>query len=125
MSKTSTPSDQPDLAENINGPSLVRMPDWAEGRLGRYHLYFADHKGSYIRLAYADALTEQDLRPAGEPVIDPVEAKKGEGLKFTAAFEVFPDVALGPVEELTIERAVCEINDADVDKMVETEPTMS
>ena len=73
-----------------------------------------------LRQSYADALNEQDLRPAGEPVIDPVEAKKGQGLKFTAAFEVFPDVALGPVEELTIERAVCEINDADVDKMVET-----
>ena len=73
-----------------------------------------------LRQSYADALNEQDLRPAGEPVIDPVEAKKGQGLKFTAAFEVFPDVALGPVEELTIERAVCEITDADVDKMVET-----
>ena len=33
------------------------MPDWIEGRLGTYYLYFADHKGSYIRLAYADRLT--------------------------------------------------------------------
>ncbi|TIO99576.1 MAG: hypothetical protein E5X72_32940, partial [Mesorhizobium sp.] len=38
---------------NINGPSLISMPDWAPGRLGAYHLYFADHGGSYIRLAYA------------------------------------------------------------------------
>lgn len=45
------------MGDNINGPSLVRMPDWAEGRLGRYHLYFSHHKGRYIRLAYADALT--------------------------------------------------------------------
>ena len=73
-----------------------------------------------LRQSYADALTEQELRPAGEPVIDPVEAKKGEGLKFTAAFEVFPEVTLGPVEELSIERPVCELTDADVDKMVET-----
>jgi hypothetical protein len=41
---------------NINGPSLIRMPDWASGRLGAYHLYFADHGGSYIRLAYADSI---------------------------------------------------------------------
>lgn len=47
--------NQPDFT-NINGPSLVRMPDWATGRLGRYHLYFAHHKGHYIRLAYADDL---------------------------------------------------------------------
>ena len=44
------------MGDNINGPSLIRMPDWACG-LGRYHLYFSDHKGKYIRLAYADALT--------------------------------------------------------------------
>lgn len=44
------------MGDNINGPALVRMPDWAEGRLGRYHLYFSDHKGRYIRLAYADDL---------------------------------------------------------------------
>ena len=33
------------------------MPDWIEDRLGAYYLYFADHKGRYIRLAYADRLT--------------------------------------------------------------------
>jgi hypothetical protein len=32
------------------------VPDWIDGRLGTYYLYFADHKGSYIRLAYADHL---------------------------------------------------------------------
>lgn len=41
---------------NINGPSLIRVPDWLPGRLGRYYLYFAHHRGSYIRLAYADRL---------------------------------------------------------------------
>lgn len=45
------------MGGNINGPALIRMPDWAERRLGRYHLYFSDHKGRYIRLAHADALT--------------------------------------------------------------------
>ena len=41
---------------NINGPSLIRVPDWVEGRMGVYHLYFAHHQGTYIRLAYADHL---------------------------------------------------------------------
>lgn len=44
------------MGENIEGPSLIRTPDWLPGRLGRYYLYFADHKGDYIRLAYADRL---------------------------------------------------------------------
>ncbi|MDQ3622020.1 MAG: hypothetical protein M3463_05965 [Verrucomicrobiota bacterium] len=43
--------------ENICGPSLIRVPDWLEKPLGKYYLYFAHHKGKYIRLAYADRLT--------------------------------------------------------------------
>ena len=41
---------------NINGPSLVRVPEWVENPLGKYYLYFAHHRGAYIRLAYADAI---------------------------------------------------------------------
>jgi hypothetical protein len=41
---------------NINGPSLIRVPSWVDAPLGRYYLYFAHHKGTYIRLAYADRL---------------------------------------------------------------------
>jgi hypothetical protein len=44
------------MGANINGPSLIGVPDWAPNRLGRYYLYFGHHKGAYIRLAYADAL---------------------------------------------------------------------
>ena len=44
------------MGTNINGPSLIRTPAWMTGALGKYYLYFADHNGSYIRLAYADDL---------------------------------------------------------------------
>ncbi|MDB5273018.1 MAG: hypothetical protein JWO58_1385 [Chitinophagaceae bacterium] len=42
--------------ENINGPSLIKVPDWLPNKLGKYYLYFAHHKGKHIRLAYADDL---------------------------------------------------------------------
>ncbi|PBC05913.1 hypothetical protein CK220_01675 [Mesorhizobium sp. WSM3860] len=45
-----------DEGASINGPSMVKMPAWATGRLGTYHLYFAHHNGTYIRLAYSDTL---------------------------------------------------------------------
>jgi hypothetical protein len=51
------PDTHPSIGDNIQGPSLIRVPDWVENPLGRYYLYFADHKGKYIRLAYADTLT--------------------------------------------------------------------
>lgn len=44
------------VGHNINGPSLIRTPSWLPGRLSKYYLYFADHRGTYIRLAYADRL---------------------------------------------------------------------
>lgn len=51
------PEIHPSIGENIQGPSLIKVPDWVPNRLGNYYLYFADHKGLYIRLAYADDLT--------------------------------------------------------------------
>jgi hypothetical protein len=44
------------MGGNVQGPSLIQVPEWIERPLGRYYLYFADHKGAYIRLAYADRL---------------------------------------------------------------------
>jgi hypothetical protein len=52
-----SPELDPSIGLNIQGPSAIRVPDWVPGRLGKYYLYFADHKGSYIRLAYADQVT--------------------------------------------------------------------
>ena len=46
----------PGHGDNINGPSLIRVPDWVNHPLGRYYLYFAHHHGNYLRLAYADNL---------------------------------------------------------------------
>jgi hypothetical protein len=52
-----TPASSPTLGENINGPSLIRVPPWVERPLGRYYLYFAHHAGKFIRLAYANRLS--------------------------------------------------------------------
>ncbi len=51
-----SPATDASIGRNIQGPSLIRVPNWLPDPLGRYYLYFADHKGGYIRLAYADAL---------------------------------------------------------------------
>jgi hypothetical protein len=46
----------PSLGNNINGPSLIRVPEWLPDPLGRYYLFFAHHNGRSIRLAYSDDL---------------------------------------------------------------------
>jgi len=45
----------PAIGANINGPSVIRVPPWLKKPLGKYYMYFAHHKGTKIRLAYADA----------------------------------------------------------------------
>ncbi len=81
-----TPQTHPSIGQNIQGPSLIRVPEWIEDPLGKYYLYFADHKGSYIRLAYADSLRgpwtvhppgslqiEKSHFPSEPPPVDPDE----------------------------------------------------
>jgi hypothetical protein len=44
----------PAVGDNVNGPSLIKVPDWVPNPLGRYYLYFSHHVGTSIRLAVAD-----------------------------------------------------------------------
>ena len=52
-----TPDLDQRMGGNIQGPSLIKVPDWVENPLGEYYLYFADHRGEYIRMAYAESVT--------------------------------------------------------------------
>jgi hypothetical protein len=52
-----TVNSSPTLGGNVNGPTVIRVPDWIDRPLGRYYMYFANHMGTFIRLAYADAVT--------------------------------------------------------------------
>ncbi|MCP5201361.1 MAG: trigger factor [Gammaproteobacteria bacterium] len=75
--------------------------------------------GELLQRSFGEALDKEALRPAGQPVIDPVTSEPGNGLTYTASFEVFPEIELAPVEQVQIKRCVCEIGDADIDAMIE------
>lgn len=51
-----TPRPDAHIGDNINGPSVIRVPAWVTEPLGRYYMYFGHHTGGYIRLAYADTI---------------------------------------------------------------------
>ncbi len=51
-----TVDSSPTLGDNVNGPSIIRVPSWIPQPRGRYYGYFAHHKGQFIRLAYSDAI---------------------------------------------------------------------
>jgi len=75
------------IGSNINGPSLIRTPDWLPDRLGEYYLYFAHHKGKFIRLAYADRLEGPwEIYTPGT-----LHVTEGEGVDHVASPDVHVD----------------------------------
>jgi trigger factor len=72
-----------------------------------------------LRQTYGEALQQEKLRPAGAPSIDPVGMNPEEGLRYTATFEVYPEVSLKKTEGLKIECDKAAVADADVDSMIE------
>ena len=42
--------------DNINGPTVIKVPKCINDPLGRYYMYFAHHRGSHIKLAYSNNL---------------------------------------------------------------------
>src|SRR3954462_9351030 len=51
-----TVASSPTLGGNVNGPTIIRVPAWIERPLGTYYMYFANHMGDFVRMAYADAV---------------------------------------------------------------------
>jgi len=51
-----TLASSPSIGDNANGPTIIRVPSWVQRPLGHYYMYFAHHKGRFIRLAYADSI---------------------------------------------------------------------
>ena len=74
-----------------------------------------------VRTRFNEAIRSQNLRVAGDPRIEPHPSptRAGEALEFSAVFEVFPEVTLGDLSSVTIERPQVDIGEADVDRTVE------
>ncbi len=73
--------------------------------------------GDLIQSTYYEALQNQELRPAGQPFIDSID--ESEGFKYTAIFEVYPEIVLDGLDQLQVTRTLSTVTDADVDAMIE------
>ena len=65
--------------------------------------------------AFEEAVKSRQLRVAGNPQIEPKESTSTTQLEFTAVFEVYPEIALSPLNDVTIERPVLEVGAAEMD----------
>jgi len=70
-----------------------------------------------IQSSYFEALQSQALTPAGHPYIDSLDGS--EGFKYTAVFEVYPEINLDSVKNLNLTRKVATVEEHDIDGMIE------
>lgn len=75
--------------------------------------------GELLQSSFAEAVSANRLAPAGSPRIEPQSIDEGQDLRYVATFEVFPEIALQPIEALEIERQTASVEPADVDAMLE------
>jgi trigger factor len=74
--------------------------------------------GELMQSSFSEAVTQNQLAPAGNPRIEPQSVEEGRDLTYVATFEVFPVVAMQPVDTLEVERITADVTDADIDAMI-------
>ncbi len=75
--------------------------------------------GDLVRESFDEAIRKENLRPAGQPQIQPTPENAGE-LGYVATFEVVPEFGAIDVSGLQITRIVSEVDEGDVDNMIQT-----
>jgi trigger factor len=73
-----------------------------------------------VETSFGDAVEENKLRVAGFPNIEHKPFKEAAtDFEYTATFEIFPEVKLGDLSKLKIEKPTLEVAEADVEKTLE------
>lgn len=73
-----------------------------------------------VETSFSDAVVEHKLRVAGYPSIE--HKPFGEAateLEYTATFEIIPEVEVGDITKVTVEKPVLSVTDKDVDKTID------
>jgi trigger factor len=99
-------------------------------RPGKVPIKVVEQKyGKQVRLEVVDqvvnstlqeALSQEGLRPAGYPDIEPKESLAGQPLEYVATFEIFPELTSGVVYDFSVVRPIVDIADDDVQEMLES-----
>jgi trigger factor len=74
--------------------------------------------GDAVEKSFSAAVRDQNLRVAGYPRIERKEGSGADRLEFSATFEVYPDVQLGDLSGVAIQRPTLAVTDVEVDKTI-------
>jgi trigger factor len=72
-----------------------------------------------LQSSLTTALKQEKLQPAETPTIQSLEAEEGQPLKYSATFEVYPEVHVNSLADVTLEKTVVNIEESDIDRVLE------
>src|SRR5436190_4513580 len=105
----------------------VKMPGFRPGKVptkiveARYSGQLLEEvAGDLIERTLREAIGANELRPAGGPRVRHKPLARGQGLEYTAEFEVYPEIARLDLAGVELERPVPDIADDDVDRTLES-----
>ena len=75
--------------------------------------------GEVMSRSFQEAVVQENLKPAGQPTIEPRSMDAGKDLEFIATFEVFPDVEIVDLGAFEVEKPVAEVTGDDVDNIID------
>lgn len=123
MSVVATDVEQ-DVAKKLSRMArTIKMPGFRPGKvpLKLVEQQFAAQARSEafteaVQVAFGNAVREQNLRVAGVPKIEPLEASEPGRVGFSATFEVYPELSLVDLSDKRLERSVLVVGVAEVEK---------
>lgn len=71
-----------------------------------------------IGQAFSAIVSASKLRVAGMPRVEPKAGAEGGDVAFSATFEVYPEIRIGDLSVVEVQRAVCPVGDAEVDETI-------
>ncbi|MAN51983.1 MULTISPECIES: trigger factor [Marinimicrobium] len=75
--------------------------------------------GDVINRSFYEAVRKEDVKPAGQPSIEPKQFEEGKDLEYVATFEVYPSVELGDFSKIEVTRYKADVTAEDVDNMID------
>src|SRR3981081_3776257 len=75
--------------------------------------------GDAVQKAFTDAVKEANLKVAGYPRIEKKDGADAAALEFSATFEIYPEVKVGELANVTIDRPQVSVDDAAVQKTID------
>jgi trigger factor len=72
-----------------------------------------------IQSSLYEAFHKENVRPAGQPSVEPQPLEPGKNISYVVTFEVYPEFEPAPLDKLNIERPVVNISDDDVEQVVD------